>query len=158
MAYAPHNPWTAGEKDAAAKLQTLTDALLAIGNPWQSWTPVLTSTGTAPTTTVTGGYVHAGRLVIFEFAITIVTAGTGNYTISLPVTAAGLFPKAFVTASCYDQSAGLLYPRIGLSVGSNTTFVLNNDDSSRVSQTSPFTFAVNDVIAGTGTYQAATNP
>jgi hypothetical protein len=158
MAYAPHNPWTAGEKDAAAKLQTLTDALKAIGDPWQSWTPVLTSSGTAPTYSSSGTYVHAGRWVVFEFNITITTAGTGNYTITLPVTGLNLFPRSFVIAGCYDQSAGLVYPRHGVSTGSNTAFVLNNTDSTRVSATSPFTFASPDQIAGYGSYQAAANP
>ena len=31
MAFSPHDPWLAGEKDTAAKLQTLTDALLLMG-------------------------------------------------------------------------------------------------------------------------------
>ena len=158
MTWVDPRTWLAGEKITAAKMQTIRDALKAIGDPWQSWIPALTSSGTAPTYTSSGTYLQAGRWVEFEFNITITTAGTGNYSISLPVTGANLFPRSFVNAGCYDQSAGLIYPRHGISTGSNTTFVLNNTDSTRVSATSPFTFASPDQIAGYGSYQAAANP
>jgi hypothetical protein len=52
MAYSPHDPWTAGEKDTAVKLQTLTDAALLIG-PMASGTVLSAAVSTFQTLPIT---------------------------------------------------------------------------------------------------------
>lgn len=157
----PHT-WLGGERWSALRGNEIRDSLKAIGDPWGSYTPVLASTGTAPTVSAaTGGFIQAGKDVRFHFDITINAVGTGSYTISLPVQAASYISiSSFVFVSCYDVSAGLVYPRIGFSTGSTTVFAMNDMAAVRVSgpapgSNSPFIWATGDRFVGHGFYEAA---
>lgn len=73
--------------------------------PWTAYTPVITGSGSNPnigsTGTITGRYVQIGKTVHFEAQITVggsgISAGSGNYSITLPVTA----ESTFITANAY---------------------------------------------------------
>jgi len=159
MAWTAPRTWAPAEVVTAALLNThLRDNLKAIGDPWTSFTPTLTSSGTQPApTSQVGAYLQAGQLVIFRFEITMsATVGTGTYSIALPVSAeAGLFPASFGVATVYDVSAGTLYTRTILTAGGLTTCVLNDNAGARVAAGVPMAFASGDIIAGYGLYEAA---
>jgi hypothetical protein len=157
MTWVSPRTWLAGEKLTAAKLQELSDSLKAIGDPWASYTPTLTASVSNPAPSAySGGYIQAGKLVMFRFKITMsATVGSGTYSIALPVAGNALFPAAFGRADLFDSSAGVIYPRTLLSSGGSTLGVLNDENATRVAATVPFTFATGDIIAGYGMYEAA---
>ncbi|HZO69385.1 MAG TPA: hypothetical protein VFB74_30705 [Kribbellaceae bacterium] len=126
MVYAPHDPWLAGEKETAAKLQTLTDAFKEIGDPWTAYTPVLTATTTNPnvgsTGSVVGQWVEANKTIWghirITFAGTGVTVGSGNYLVTVPVNVVGTsVPRA--VGSCVFERGGTHFARTPFFVNAN---------------------------------------
>lgn len=122
-------------------------------------TPVWTSSGTAPSpgnAFLSGRYTQIGKLVVYIFRVifgSTSTFGTGVYFFSLPVTASG----SLFAGSAYvqDTSTGNVYGAIAR-WGSTTTFaILDVNSSLFLSNTAPFTFAQDDVIEATITYEAA---
>jgi hypothetical protein len=67
----------------------------SLTSAWTNYTPTWTSTGTAPAIgngTITGRYKQIGKLVTLTIKVlfgSTTTFGTGAYSFSLPVTAAG---------------------------------------------------------------------
>ena len=82
-------PFVAGQRLTGADLNTATQQ-----SAWTSYTPTWTSTGTAPVLgngTIVGYYAKVGRLVTTKIAMeggSTTTFGSGNYSFSLPLTAA----------------------------------------------------------------------
>lgn len=113
MAWTTPRTWSTGELVTAAVLNThVRDNLNAIGNPWTAYTPSWTAATTNPSLgngTATGAYIQAGKLVVFRARIVMgstTTYGSGQYSISLPTTAAsGMFQiilaEALVSGSAY---------------------------------------------------------
>ena len=94
MTFAPRT-WVVGEVVAAATMNTeIRDQFNSMFAAWTTYTPSWTSTGTAPVLsngTVTGRYMKIGRSVLCFINLTFgssTTYGSGNYNLSLPVTAA----------------------------------------------------------------------
>jgi hypothetical protein len=96
-----------GNKLAAGSVPTskLSTTAGDIGGAWAAYTPVLTATTTSPnigsTGTIVGRYTQIGKTVHFEVQVQVsgtgITAGSGNYMISLPVAAqaTGITANAF---------------------------------------------------------------
>lgn len=87
------NTWAVGSKITAALLNgQLRDLINGFG-AWTSYTPTWTASTTNPTIgngTITGAYLQVNKLVMCYGKITVgttTTAGTGAYTISVPVNA-----------------------------------------------------------------------
>lgn len=94
MTFAPRT-WVVGEVVSAAIMnQEIRDQLNSFFGAWTSYTPVWSSSGTAPAIgngTLVGRYMKIGRNILCEIHQTngsTTTYGTGNYNWSLPVAAA----------------------------------------------------------------------
>jgi len=152
----------AGHVPTAAELDTLHDALAAIVEPWTTYVPVWTTTGTAPVLgngTLTGNYSQDGKMIICRGCLTLgstSTVGTGTWIITTPVSAVDA--NQVGTAVVWDQSAGAA--RLSGTVVFNTTanFTVYIGTGGAVSNTIP-AFAggwgTGDKIIWQITYEAA---
>lgn len=162
MAWTSPRTWVAGEIVTAALMNLhIRDNLKAIGDPWTAYTPVWTATTTNPTIgngAITGAFIAVGKLVVWRFNITMGSTtgfGSGSYEISLPVTSAIAFPYVHGDVSCFDTSMSLVYHRRITSSGPTTKVVMQDDDTVRVTQAAPFTWASGDRLSGIGFYEGA---
>lgn len=126
------------------------------------FTPVWRSSATQPVLNngvSYGRYVLLGRMVHLYVQITMgstTTFGTGAYSIDLPV-AAEAGKMWFVQGAAYDASLGNWEPITAWWDGSGTTLDLQTLTTvgsvmTFVTETSPFTWAVNDRIILNGAY------
>jgi hypothetical protein len=127
----------------------------------RTYTPTLTSGGTAPTVgdgTLTGSWSRHGASVTFEIQLTIgstTNLGTGDLRFLLPLkpTSGGVI--RIVPVFVFDTSANAYYSGTGLVLVSNEGYVtLRNAGglTGAMTSTSPVTFAVGDVIRLGGSY------
>lgn len=131
--------------------------------------PTLTATTTNPTlgsgSTQAGWYTYLpGPCVAFTFFIRFGTsgaaAGSGQYLIPLPVTAATL--SGFGTGDQVAMGVGMLRDNSAGTIASATTYVpgsnlavcavLHDNSGGTVSNSAPWTWAASDYIAGSITY------
>ena len=94
MTFAPRT-WVVGEVVTAALMnQEIRDQFNSMFAAWTAYTPSWTSTGTAPVLnngTIVGRSMKIGRTVIAHINLTTgstTTYGSGDYSLSLPATAA----------------------------------------------------------------------
>lgn len=130
-----------------------------------SYTPSISGTGWAiGDGTITGRYCQVGKIVHFNVSITFgasSTYGSGQLTVSLPVTASGSMNTNAMAGQAVDTSASKRYLLGGFGVGSTTTITIRslvtatNGELTSVISTAPFTWASTDVIGIAGTYEAA---
>jgi len=177
---------TGGGSGATIRLQPATTRVLAIGDTvefyydgsewfeigntnggaWQSYTPTWSSTGTPPTLgngTTTGRYCQVGKAVHFQWALTIgstSTAGTGTYTISMPVTAATPLGGPLGSGYVFDNSAGALWttavrPAGGTDTSKFEALFTNAASAFTWAAGAPFVIGTSDGATGSGTYDAA---
>lgn len=147
----------------------------AIGNfgAWGTWTPTLAASS-GPTlgtgATQEGTYVKIGRLVVCRFRVVFgsagALAGSGGYTITLPVNAAtnridgGV---ALGSAWAYDDSASQWAPvtvnMTSAVAADKVRFVYSSSyplgTPSVVANDAPFTWSNNDALSGSFAYEAA---
>lgn len=90
--------WVAGEIVTATEMNTeVRDAVTGIQAAWTSYTPALTASTTNPTlgsgSQQTGAYLQMGKTIFAQghiaFGSSGVAAGSGRYSISIPVAATG---------------------------------------------------------------------
>lgn len=145
---------------------------------WETWTPTLTASTTNPT--LGSGAVQAGRyqrigngMVAFSatiiFGTSGVAAGSGLYTISLPVAPVGAGTFAGiqqVTGTIEDTSAGTRLSCSGwiqdgttgivrLIYGGGTGAVTDSSTNCSVGSGTPWTWAASDRLDFSGTYMIA---
>jgi hypothetical protein len=132
---------------------------------WTAYTPTWTATGTAPdigNSTVLARYFQIGKLVIAHGRITFgntATFGTLSYSFALPVAAS--FSVGYVAGNglFYDNSANnAATPNVIVASGTTMNFeygatYLGTD--SGIGATSPWTWAVSDIIEWTLAYEAS---
>jgi hypothetical protein len=166
--YTPRT-WVAGEVVGADELNDeVRDPLTGIQGIWDDYTPVLTSTGTAPNIGTDGSalgyYLQIGKTILVRARITLGTVGngmvvgTGTYHVSVPFP----FRNAIGTQLLLriNDATGNIYAgeSFGASTG-GTTFAIGliaSTGLAAVTSTSPFTFAAGDSIdLLTGIYEAA---
>lgn len=141
-------------------------AVLGAGgySAYSSYTPALTAATTNPTlgtgSTVLGQYAQDNKTVTGQFTITFgtsgVAAGTGQYAISLPVTAdTSITSRILGAAMIYHSSTGDL--RIGAVAldTSGTVKVYYPATNGLIGAVNPWTWAASDQIFGSFTYRAA---
>lgn len=122
-----------------------------------TYTPTLTASGTAFAIgdgTITGKYTRVGDVVTVQVNVTMgasTTFGTGNYTISVPLTSAATYQA---------QGAGHLldsgtadYVVVPYIEAASTGFKMFTTAGALVGAAAPFTFAANDKIQVTLTYK-----
>lgn len=140
---------------------------VAFSGAWQSYTPTFANT-TLGNGTVAGNYKQIGKSVFFRaFFFLGTTSAVGTVpTVSLPVTSiatpSGITPIGIV--HYYDNSSAATVEgnlrwssttTAGLQVSAVTAAALSYVRNDAVTATVPFTFAVNDAILITGSYEAA---
>lgn len=133
---------------------------LKYGADLQSYTPVWTSSGTAPAIgngSVSGSFCRVGNLVQFAMVITFgstSTFGTGEYYFSLPVamgsSARGITGYSLISDFGVGFSRGF-FPET-VPNGFTDKFALRNDAGTPVQQTVPITYATSDAIYVWGSY------
>lgn len=137
---------------------------------WTSYVPAWTGSGSNPAIgngTITGHYARVGRMVFFKVAITMgstTTYGTGNYSVSLPVTAAtnsGILQRNFC-AFFYIQDTGTAEMQGFARLETTTTVLLAVFNVAAtyplvtaVTPTVPHTWANTDTMQLTGFFEAA---
>jgi hypothetical protein len=161
----PHEA-TAGARIYAADWNgTVRDGFEAFG-AWTSYTPTWGSTGTAPAIgngTLVGGYTQIQKTVFFRVGCTFGTSttfGTGNFTLTLPVTPSSGSP--YWAWSGMGLQGGTVYTLMGLANGGSSTATLyyqsaTTGASTRVGATAPVTWTAvaNNGFWFSGTYEAA---
>ncbi len=141
------------------------DQMNGIGE-WTDYTPTWTATTTNPTIgngTIVGRYSRIQNLILVQFNITFgstTAKGSGQYRISVPVTAAATLSPYAVLGSGYllDASAASVWTTAILVPNSATTIVgmkITGVGYGDVTDTNPFTFTIGDEINGTFFYKAA---
>ncbi len=140
----------------AGDLQTMVDALTALTAVWTSYTPSLTSTSGSPSVgsgTLDGKYRQLGKTVEVRIALTWgagTTYGTGNPSISLPVTPLEYPQVAYAVLQDFGTNtftAGAIFESVSKVTPVSASGALTN--------TSPFTWATNDKLVISATYEAA---
>lgn len=136
------------------------------GSAWTTYTPVLTATSSNPnmgsTATRQGRYIRYGRMVTVEVSLrfggTGVSAGNGFYEVSLPVTARSQsIGRRTGSAYTWDNSpaSGDFADGVCFINSGETDKVRLSIDSNVVSHNVPWTWAANDELGFTITYEAA---
>jgi hypothetical protein len=139
---------------------------VALGGPgWTSYTPAWTAATTNPVLnngTATGRYMQIGKMVTFFAEIvagSTTTYGSGNYRISLPVTAKTTSPGQQVQVKLTDSSVGQGYlgqsGTLNSGYGSLQHMNPAGNDLNLTTNVAPFTFANGDSLRLFGTYEAA---
>ena len=166
MAWTSPSTWAAAAVLTAAQLnQQLRDNFKAIGDPWTSYTPTWSASGTAVAIgngTQVGGYLNPGKLVIFRAKITMgstTTYGTGSYRIALPVSMSASDPGRFMV-TLLDSSAGSTFQGLTYNVSGTLAPIAADNGTAGgalagITPTVPFTFASGDTIEVTGMYEGA---
>lgn len=156
MAWTAPSTWVAGLVTSTMLNTQIRDNFKAIGDPWQSYAPTFTNL-TLGASTVTGNYMEAGKLVHARGSITLGTgfAITGTVQVSLPVTGNGpIVPLG--QAGLRDVSAGAYRWWSAVANAANaTSFFVADPSDTRVNATTPWTWAVGDVITWQLAYEAA---
>jgi hypothetical protein len=159
--------WVAGETATAAMMNTeIRDAITGIQAAWTSFAPVLTASVTSPTMgtapVVSGKYSRYGKgLVVYQFFIQFgtgaPTAGSGTYSISLPVTAnAG--PATAGNVRIFDGStgnAGYIRPQVGTTTLALQYATTHLGPTAIVGAALPWVWAAGDILDGFVIYEAA---
>ena len=151
--------WTAGTTSG----QVLTAATLnTIGAAWETYTPTLTASTTNPTlgtgSSASGKYGRVNKIVCgqgqINFGSSGVSAGSGFYFVSLPITALAS-GQVIGQFQFYDSSSGNVY--LGTVISDTTTrgIMYYGAPSTVVTNSTPFTWAANDFIRYTFQYEAA---
>jgi len=132
------------------------------GGAWNTWTPIITQSGTVSVTVTHARWFRAGRFITFYTALTATSSGTGsnNVTMSLPVTAAASGFTIPGSGLIFDNSASTNYPGIPYIASTTTVALVPSADNANgvLGSVGGFTaaLAVGDLIQIAGTYEAAT--
>jgi hypothetical protein len=130
---------------------------------WQSWTPTYTNFTIGNGATQYAKYIQIGKTVHFrlQFNLGSTSSVSGIIGFSLPVTANSDLADANDFPLCAGQLSDATGNRWNPSVAFGTTTRLDiyywnsSSNITNTSSTAPFTWATNDLIAISGTYEAA---
>lgn len=141
--------FTAGQVLTAAELN-------AIGT-WTAFTPTLTASTTNPTlgtgSTRAGSYCQLNELVIYiayiRFGTSGVSAGSGFYSVSLPVpyVTTNNADRYMGNGYVFDNSTSTNYNLTVTGGPTTSTVYMGPHGATIVSNASPITFAAQDIIA-----------
>lgn len=158
----PTNLAVAAHVPTGTELTSWYQPLQALTDPWTSYAPAWTATGTAPAIgngTLTGQYVQTGKMVTCRGCLTFgstTTPGTNTWIITLPV--AAVDANQVGIAMFFDQStnATRIAGAAVLNTTSNMVFYAGNGGV--VTNTTPFggaSWATSDRLIWQITYEAA---
>lgn len=130
---------------------------------WKTYTPTLTAVTTNPTNwTQTGYYTQYGKAVVAKILLSAgasMTAGSGIYRVNLPVNANANYFAEVGSIALYDSSATNQVHSAAV-IQTATYFQMQYQAThigvlTLAQNTTPWTWAANDTIRGTITYEAA---
>lgn len=142
-------------------------ALSKLAGAYTTYTPTWTSTGTAPAignATVSAWFIQIGKIIHAYGKIVFgsgSTYGTGDYRFALPATAAGRFTNARVgltysfDSSTGESHIGYIYLQSNTVMGVTYPATWPAGAETGIGQTTPWTWAQDDQILWTITYEAA---
>lgn len=145
------NPVRAAIQDLDARLQLIEP----FTDPWQDWTFTMTGSTTNPTFTVNyAKSIKIGNLVIANFFITFLTAGSGTYSMGIPYASAGNTGQYLGHSTV---SLGGVNNRLGRTMWQNGGSSVGHADESgaRVSNTVPIAIVNGSQMNGMLVYWAA---
>lgn len=157
--------WVPGSPPVAQFNEQIRDPWFQAQAPWTTYSTVWRSTGTQPSLgggVLNGKYHRIGKTVFFRIEMLLAadsTVGTGNYTLDLPVKAAGIGRTVF-DGIVRDESASVNYPLYGLVDPNGVALALrvlpNTAGNPLVGFTlsTPFTLTTNDAVVIGGCYEA----
>lgn len=128
---------------------------------YTAYTPTWTASGVAPAIgngTITGSYLQVGKLVHGLATLTFgstTTFGTGSYSLSLPVAAAGSGFTPIGSVAMSDAGVATYMGAAQLTGGTTVQLSTLASPIAAVTPTAPFTFGTGDLIIVNFTYQAA---
>lgn len=129
------------------------------GGSFSSYSPTWTATTTNPnvgsTGSIVGQYRDDGAVVHYEIAITLggvgVSAGSGVYEFSLPVTAAlGIAPAGLAV---FRRGGATFYARLAMTNTAGDKVQLTSDGGTRMTNATPAAPASGDTINISGSYR-----
>lgn len=130
---------------------------------WTAYTPTWTGNTTNPTIgtgSIVGAFAQIGKVVNFRILLTMgssTTYGSGFYSFGVPVPALSGAAGSYSTVGsvvALDNSSTLIY-EANPCLLTTTAVILRYQTGGLFSNLAPVTFAVSDIIAINGTYQAA---
>ena len=152
--------------------QVLTAAELNAPMAWTSYTPALSSSGTQPVlgtgSSATGKYVQINKFVFgyfnIQFGTSGITAGTGNYFVSLPVASSrttGNFWEYNVGTGTFGDTSTANDYMVKFNFNNSTTLIAYywatfNGQLSAIGAAAPVAIATQDRFSGFFAYEAAT--
>lgn len=153
-------PFVSGEDLAAAKLNA------AVGAAWVAYTPVWTATTSPPSIgngSLVGSWVKIGSTIHVRINLlfgSTTNIGSGTYDFSLPQTAAAALGGVASAGApvwvgpAYALDAGVA-DRVGVAriASAATTMRITSDNWFPWGHNSPITWAVNDIISLSCTYE-----
>jgi hypothetical protein len=151
------------ERDSGSAWETIADPQMFKG--WQTWTPVWTTSGTAPTLgngTILGRFQLMGKLAFVWFQLSwgsTTAAGTGTWTFTLPSAFSLSQDRSVMTGMAFDFSANLAVPaaaRLASSPTPDTIDVIGVGAGTLLAGGAvPFTWTTNDTLMLTGIWPTA---
>lgn len=138
-----------------SELAGITDPLKEITLPWSSYAATITAATTNPTFGSTvGSFIQVGKFIVFHANFVFATAGSGIYTVSLPVTSNEGTGSPIGVATCAASSGAVRLLRSAWQNG-NLSVALAAEDGTRVTNAVPFAFSSGAIISVKGVYEAA---
>ena len=159
MSWSSAPTFVTGSVVTAAQLNILSGDLNVIGSGWATYTPVWSSTGTAPSigNGGLGGFAMlAGKTVLYRIFLqggSTTTYGTGTWGFSLPVFGNITAGDPVGYASANDGTTN--HPCMAIAVSNSTIDLVTCSSNAFVTPTVPFTFTNGQTLIINGSYQAA---
>lgn len=139
---------------------------LASGTDWDTYTPALTANSVNPTLGGSGNFIQTGRFTQvgklvtgnyqLRFGSSGAAAGTGTYSVSLPITAdTTLAQSPFIGSGFVFDGSGTT-ANIICRLSTSTTFTMNHGTANAsVTNNSPLAWGAGGMIFGYFAYEAA---
>mgnify|MGYP000988083254 FL=1 len=129
------------------------------GGAWKSWTPTWTNLTVGAGGTVVAKYTQIGKTVHYYLSFTFGTGSSvGDVMFSLPITSTNAGDGAiFGMVRLVDANSAYFcgYVLVNSATTAEITYDNGTGGAAVLSSTAPFTWATNDRIVVTGTYEAA---
>lgn len=149
--------WAPGLVTSTMLNQQVRDALKAIGDPWQSYTPAFTGI-TVGNGTLSANYMQAGKLIGYRGSFTFGSTSSATTTIrvGLPVTANPATSYLPFAGNVYLFDTSATARRYWSPVSSSgTEFLIADSNYVTANATAPWTWATGDQIAWQIFYESA---
>ncbi len=155
MAWVNPRTWVSGETVTAALMNTIRDALKAIGDPWTVYTGGDTAV-TVGNGTLTKRYMQAGKSIDYSIELTFgsTTAFSAAPRFGLPATPRIATQGVALGQSFLNDASGGSRLWHAAWIATNSGITPLDDSFAGVNATTPWTWATGDELIITGSYEA----